>query len=1411
MTDIAGIDIARIEIHLKESSVRVIADSTTEQPITLVNLTPLPDFFFLAVSGVASDWASFDKESANLFPNWSDIINLKVVVPAQTPDGKYILEISASSHTQENVRASITFELIVGTAQAEPVIASTPNHLPDHPTPSGHLHPAQALDAVAPDLVAPLVPGGEYPRLQIDLGFGQLYILCGQPGEQIVHLLNLTSIQQTFSVDLEGLPPQWLSINPPTLNLSPNWSEAVSIKIEVPGDAVPGRYLIGVKAVPTAQPEAISWTQFDLVIIQPNPSSPVNQPAAFIPATPPPDNSSQLKVAPVASHSPTHEVPPVIEAAPVSQEPAPPTDWTGPTMPPPAPEINREEPKPRSGLFGRKNKKKAEPIEPVMYAPSAPTPLIIPPVRQPEPVETPPALPQDRTTNKLWSAAPPRVIKPALAAPVVENEAPPQMVQPASTESLTVEAAEPILINPVTLATSEYISPNIASHWLFSPAAPAESPATVAANDIALENQLTEAMPVAQPEVLTPAQEQPVGPAETGVEIIPVVEELPEREPVNIKTDNFELNLETSKIGFELGLNAEQKVSLVNLMRTPAFFELHVEGFPEEWYSFSYSKLNLFPNWKEEVYFRLEAPTKTVPGLFTGKLVVFCSVLPDEKVEVELTVNVFPSDRLSDQLYRSTGAGLPVKLPENARIELALDTNNLSLVPGESLEQLVSLVNYSPIPDLFELKLDGLLEPWYHFSTSSLNLFPNWNEQFYLLIALPLTAVPGLYPLRLMVKGQNYPELNTEQSILLQVLPPLPVIESPSPEPEPEAMAELPVVVIESAAITVEENEKDEAPAQSFSFASFFQKELAPAPAPQIPAVAPENAASTEVYTQPTTGLPGLNEGTAPVSPYQPQPRAEFAPQTSLAGLIPVFTPQEEAPAPEFIPVEPPPMTVAPPHKRTLWQKVSGQGKQDPTPALAKIDESVYWRAAPQNTQGEQDQTQAWKNDQAGQAKPAGNFQPIGGPSLQPQAGQRTYTPISAGAGEVARVQITLEKPHMTIVAGDSAAQQIFMMNLTSLPDNFELTIEGLPGNWFKFENSTLNLFPNWNEHTELTINISEKVKPDLYKGRIIASATAQTGVRAVMPIEIEVLAPLVVQARLQPHLGKGYKAHYELLLRNRSMSEGLMTLQWSPRNEFSMGEFTPPQVVLAPGQIQHIKLQVMLRKKTPSDQARQAQPFEVMVQPQWTVAQLPVVTASVTVEGEYSHRSRWVFLQRHPVLFTFITIILVVALLWNLLLLPFIQNTLLLVSTDKISYSNVASKVLIANQQGFNQQVAQANPFLALFPTDVKFIQESQRDSKGVIEIRMQAFVFDASIRGTLQVDAVKGDLLYVASNRNQLGSFPWMFIPPNKVVEKLNAKLKAWLKNQNPPQRLDDVYVEGNTLFLKLKNCQIGEVACA
>ncbi|MBN9386623.1 MAG: hypothetical protein J0I20_01105 [Chloroflexi bacterium] len=1545
MTDIAGIDVARIEIRLGEATVRTRPGSTLENPVTLVNLTPLPDFFYLAISGNPAPWASFDKESVNLFPNWSDVINLTLIVPEETPPGSYVLEIEASSHTQDNVKSRIQLGIVVESPSGGTHPASAPELNPAAPPTHGNLPENPFLNPNPANFQEPFTPPPDFPRLQIDLDFGQVTVVAGQTAEQTAYLLNLSTGPHNFSIGLDGLPPEWITVDPPFLRLSPNWSEVARFKIAVPVDAFPGRYLLTARAIPETQPEAVAWRQFDIVIL----------PAAVPPSTTTPDNTNasalthpvgmepegshfgaekfQAAQTPVAPELPantlpvpTPEVRPAMPpSAPISEQVAPPPPaWNQPVLGAPAqtqgpaPEAPKGKPdnKQKGGLFGWR-KKKAEPVanEPILFVPFNPAPAEATPVKPFTPVEVAPV---EATLEPV--AAP--ITAPEAAAKLPETES--EVAPPIEDDSPTRQ-----IILPATPAPSSEleevnlpIGSNGESITLPSPALEAIEAPTVNApiDEIATINPPIDEVPTVNPalEEDTPtvpptgipglesatlaAMEQEPAEVET-VEAVEdkstvtseTVEPAIPPEPAVVRNENIELNVENVKIRFELGNSYEQQVGLINLMGNPAFFDLKVEGIPENWYNFSYSQINLFPNWREQVYFRLEAPTDTTPGQFSATLVVASPNLPGDRVEIPLEIEVLPSATLADKLYRATGAGLPVKLTADARIELVVNTVNLTLEPDNNLEQTITLVNRSPIPDLFDLKLEGLLENWYQFSTPQVNLFPNWQEEIYLRIGLPLNAVPGLYPVRMLVTGQQYSELHAEQTLLLQVLPPTP---KPAEEVNPPIgsldenadtiSSRLTNAAVESEPTAATETVEDDATgtAQPFSFASFFQQQnfttgpAAPkqAPAPETTQAPASNlpvvpSAPEATYNQPTTAFPAYGASTPALYPYDnpsapaPAPSPGYAPapgytltpanaqptgavpaanaynnsqgmgaaqpyvltpQTSLAGIIPVISAQPEAPVPPPLVEEPMPLPVAPPRKRSLWQRITGQGKEQPAPVTPKVDESVLWRSgqaqapAPAKQSGKAAPPSAepvsaqatqvnWKAPTTTQGASAGEY-PIGGTAAPAQPGQRSYTPMSTG-GEVARVQITLEKPHMTIVAGQKDTQQIFLMNMTSLPDNFELTIEGLPETWFSFENTTVNLFPNWNEHTVLTMNISEKVKPELYKGRIVVAAKAQTGVRAVMPIEVEVLAPLVVQARLQPHRAKGYKANYEMLLRNRSMSQGLMTMQWDLANSYSVGTFTPPQIVLGPGQSQHVKVQVMLRKKTPKDQARQLQPFKVMVQPQWTVAQVPVLTAPVSVEGEYIHRSRWVFIQRHPVLFTFLTIILLIVLLWNLLLLPFIQTSLLTLSLGKVGFSDVAAKVLMADQIGFNLRMKDANP-LGVIQTDVIFKEAPDKSTNGIVTIRMQTFVFTgdnaATLSGSLEVDPITGDLKFVAANPKQLGSFPWLFIPPDKVVQTLSGKLKTWLKEQNPPQRMDNVYIEGNTLFITLKNCQSGEIAC-
>ncbi|NWJ94318.1 MAG: hypothetical protein HXX20_00895 [Chloroflexi bacterium] len=411
---------------------------------------------------------------------------------------------------------------------------------------------------------------------------------------------------------------------------------------------------------------------------------------------------------------------------------------------------------------------------------------------------------------------------------------------------------------------------------------------------------------------------------------------------------------------------------------------------------------------------------------------------------------------------------------------------------------------------------------------------------------------------------------------------------------------------------------------------------------------------------------------------------------------------------------------------------------------------------------------------------------------------------------EASKVDLKLETTSMTVVAGDSAEQEITLVNLTTLPDNFDLKVEGLPSGWYSFSKPSVNLFPNWNETVTFKVELSPKVRPNQYSGRIIVTSRSQPGVSMEVQIEIVVLAPLKLEARLQPHQATGFKANYNLILRNRSMSDVIMTLQLSADNPYCVGLFTPPEIKIAPSEAQVVKFKVQLAPKTPADQAQQAQPFEVQIQPKWVVGDQTVSTPDLLVDGEYKHQSKWIFIARHPFFVAGAVLLVLTFLLW-VIILSFIQNSLLLL-TEKLPPAGVVRGSLRVEENIFSSNLqAKVNPLAAFVTMKVRFIEENQQ-----VEISLKSFLVTDKMIGQLKVDP-EGDLSFTAgrlvpdtinggfnfkAEPNRSNDLPWMFIPPNKVVDRLNLKLKTWLISQNQ-QGMVKAEIEGSTLYLRLQPC--------
>lgn len=401
---------------------------------------------------------------------------------------------------------------------------------------------------------------------------------------------------------------------------------------------------------------------------------------------------------------------------------------------------------------------------------------------------------------------------------------------------------------------------------------------------------------------------------------------------------------------------------------------------------------------------------------------------------------------------------------------------------------------------------------------------------------------------------------------------------------------------------------------------------------------------------------------------------------------------------------------------------------------------------------------------------------------------------------DLATVQLRPQTGRMTVLAGESAEQQISLSNFSSLPDSFDLRIEGLPPGWYSFSRTNVSLFPNWSEPVSLRIEVSDKVRPDIYPCKLVAASTGQPGVQGEVELEIEVLAPLRVDARLQPRRASGYKAAYSLVLRNRSMCEGMMGLELSPSNPYCLGLFPPGPVRILAGQSLTVPFKVQLRPKIPKDEGRQLQNFEVQIQPQWNVNGQAMATPPLIIEGEYEPRSRWAFIARHPKLFIIPLILLVLVLLWFFVIQPRIQDGLVLLA-DRVSFQKTDPDFLRIEQNGLNNRIQnEINPLAAAVKITVKFSEDTQNT-----QITMNYLIFSSTLNGTLFLNPATGDLDFKAKNMN---AFPWFLVPPDRIAKAISKNLKPWLAKQG--QRMDRIEIEGNTLFIRLKSCNTSGVVC-
>jgi uncharacterized membrane protein len=1130
--------------------------------------------------------------------------------------------------------------------------------------------------------------GVETAKLKLTLAENRVVLLPGQNTEQQLTLANYSGMLDNFELSVEGLPAEWFSFSRPTLNLFPNWSETVELTIFVAPDLTPGLYHVAVKAVSASQPDLRAEAEL-LIEVR----------AAENPAYPgsglPDYYQIQASALPQPQPEPANNQPWLNQLGAYS-----PANGNGATN------TNDHQYPAASATNGAQSGAEAG------LQTMAPATLQDRPTAK---IYQAPSVPQDTAPFQAIPAAIPPAIASEPAAPFQTEIAEPRP------EPLEATAAAALIEDIPTVRPQLNLEP-----------APAPDLAAELPPEPALETQ-----PGTEPALETAPEPEP-----------PVLEPRPR---LKIQSEGLELEADTGRLVCLPGSHTEQQIGLVNLTSRPDLFELKVEGLAANWYSFSYSQLNLFPHWNEEVYFRVDLPADAPAGLYPARLVATALSQPQVKAEISFELEV-------PAVYTPGTATPGYTQPEKAEIEsgqlqLSMEQTSLSLLPGHTSEQQISLSNETNLTGTINLSIEGLEPGWYSFSTASLNLFPGWQEELYLRIQVPAAARAGFYQARLVAATVHgtLPPAEIPFELEVQALPqpaePLPTLSAPEVEsdelqlPESEITHPAPLAVFNPPA------PEPAAPAGFWNDASPAQPAQASALSLFARAATEDETGQAEFDTQPTVQF---NYGSY-INTYQPP----ASPQPDN-----YQSPEPAAPAAAPGAFRQPPVAISPaPAPEPGWPAEFAQAPITPNPPVA-----------------------LWQPDTA-QASPAENY---ARPAARPSA----------------NIQVTLETDRMSVVAGSADEQQIKLMNMTSLPDDFDLAIEGLPANWYSFSAASLNLFPNWMESIQLKIELSPKVRPNSYTGKLIVTSRNQPGVRTEARLTVEVLAPLKVEARVQPNKAKGFKASYDLILRNRSMSEGLMTLELSPETQFCQATFQPPQVLLPAGQSKIVKMKVNLRPKTPGEQAQQIQPFEVAIKPQWRIGPEIVNTPEVTAGAEYIHESRWAFIGRHPWLFGLATLLLIVILLWSWLILPAIR-TGLISSVDRFDFSGAAGKSIRVEQSDFTGKVQSQVPLIGSFvQLEVRFTEQDQKAT-----VYMRSFFLSADLKGSLQINP-KGNLIFVADKPGQPTSFPWTFAPPTQVVDKINTRLRTWLGPQN--LGMDKAEIEGNTLFIRLKTCKANDPGC-
>jgi uncharacterized membrane protein len=1241
---------------------------------------------------------------------------------------------------------------------------------------------------------APPVPVIQGPAAGIILKVQHLHIAAGRHFEQTIKLLNLTDQQNTYEVGISGMPAEWFTFSAHEFNLPPNRSEEFLLRTTIPADVTPdeyfgrlyaqlkdselGRAALNFQVEVTAAPESVAE--------EPPPVAPAAVPKLELAAS---KTRFNLVVGTQQEHrfSLTNRLNAAdffdmaIEGVPA--------DWVSlssshfylfPNWNEETDLRLRVPQDATSGIYHARVVVTARNLEDVKQ--SLDLEITVYPANQTEgapnvavlPVIVPPVAPTPQPVNDIPAEiAEFYDIPTTVNAPTIENKvAQPEVTEPSTVKVPLTEA--PTTVLPYAVGRAEATeTESTAAPEFYDVATTANSPQKLVA-----ENK------VAQPE-----------------------------------TENPPLDFFDSPTTLDASRDDQATVikPLLHQVSTDKLFE----RVPPE---------------------ALKASEEMIIAPATPVVPVLTSVNEDE-VAGEPALAIAP--KAAPELEAEPEAAAlgddvtvtPVNAPESTGdFEITLKPDRLQLLPGNTLEATVTIINRSGVTGNMEVSLEGLPARLCQLSDDLVYMQPGWSDTLTLKVEVPASRPTASYDGQIIVKCIETPEVGGRKNIHLRIGEP----EIENPNALTSGKRATSKVSTAGVALVATDNEnaltsgkrpttklsnvmgglRIKPQATSLAAQAAMQQQAAlqahdPNAATSVLQTRRANAAGPIVG-----GFAPLNNGQPEAQPQQPPPQQFMPPAPAaqpkkgfLGGLFGKKN-QEQAPqqvvlfnAPQQAPnqAQPmPPMAPPPGAAPSGPRQYAIPTRSNPGAAAGGVA-SLFRPVANENSSGN-----------GASARPTSGT--IGQPARRPGM-------------TMPHAEVQLELPRLTIVAGNDVEQTISLANYTTLPDDFELSIESLPGNWFAFSDTEINLFPNQGATTKLTTKIPDKVRPNIYVGKVIVYARLQPGIRAEARLEVEVLSPLVVNGRISPKKARGYKANFNLLLRNSSMSDGTFRLSLAPDNRYCQAIFAPDVVRIAGGQNLSVPFKMTIAPKTPGDQKAQEQFFSIVVAPEWDVAGEKINTTEITADAIYKYDSPGGFIRRHPVFFSFLALFIIGFLVWSFLILPGIQATNQLYVNQRSSFqrSGPNNNSLRIEPVLLSQAVQSFNAFSAISKVDIKFTEEEQSNvtsrtvyrgnvltdtiqSKGKMVVEANLFALKFNISGRMGVNQRTGEVLFIADNQGQLNDFPWILAPPDRLWEEYSKRLRQTLvpKTGSNAFFVNFIEVEGNNLYMRLEPCLSRTFAC-